>query len=259
MAEWALVLGASSGFGEATSLALAGAGFDVFGVHLDRRQTMPNVERIVGQIREKGREAFFFNVNVADAEKRASTIAAIEEHAAGGAIRVLMHSVAFGALKPLVPLDGGEALSQAQIEMTLNVMASSLVYWTQDLVGRKLMRDGGRIFAMTSSGSTRAIASYGAVSAAKAALEAYIRQLALELAPYGITANAIRAGVTETPASRAIPGSDKLFAEARRRNPAGRLTSPEDVARLVALLSSPDAYWVSGNVIGVDGGEEIAG
>ena len=68
---WALVLGASSGFGEATSLALARAGLDVFGVHLDRRATLPNVERIVAEIRALGREAHFFNVNAADEEKRA--------------------------------------------------------------------------------------------------------------------------------------------------------------------------------------------
>src|SRR5438105_14418914 len=110
----------------------------------------------------------------------------------------MLHSVAFGALKPVIADDPADALSQAQIEMTLNVMASTLVYWVQDLVQRKLMRDWGRIFAMTSGGSSRAIASYGAVSAAKACLEAYVRQLAVELGPRGITATAIRAGGTDT-------------------------------------------------------------
>jgi len=259
MAEWALVLGASSGFGEATSLALARAGFDIFGVHLDRRQTMPNVERIVGEIKAAGRQAHFFNINVADAEKRATTLDSIQELSDGQPLRVLLHSVAFGALKPMIADDPADALSQPQIEMTLNVMASSLIYWTQDLVQRKLMRDWGRIFAMTSGGSTRAIASYGAVSAAKACLEAYIRQLAVELAPRGITANAIRAGVTETPASRMIPGSEGIFAEAKRRNPAKRLTTPPDVASFIAVMSRPEAHWVSGNVINVDAGEEISG
>jgi NAD(P)-dependent dehydrogenase (short-subunit alcohol dehydrogenase family) len=259
MAEWALVLGASSGFGEATSLALAKKGFDIFGAHLDRRQTMPNVERITGQIREMGRQAHFFNINAADPEKVAATLDQVQELAGGAPVRVLLHSLAFGALKPLIADNPADALTVPQIEMTLNVMATSLVYWTQGLLQRKLMRDWGRIFAMTSGGSTRAIASYGAVSAAKAALEAYIRQLAIELAPHGITANAIRAGVTETPASRMIPGSETIFAEARKRNPAQRLTTPPDVASFIALMASPDCYWVSGNVINVDAGEEIAG
>jgi len=259
VADWALILGASSGFGEATSLALAKAGFDIFGVHLDRRQTMSNVERITAEIAAAGREVRFFNVNAADAANRAEVLDEIAEQCGGRPVRVLLHSLAFGALKPLIADDPKNALTQVQIEMTLNVMASSLVYWSQELVQRKLMREWGRIFAMTSAGSSRAIPSYGAVSAAKAALEAFIRQLAVELAPHGITANAIRAGVTETPASRMIPESEALFAEARRRNPAQRLTTPPDVAAFIALLSQPDAHWVSGNVINVDAGEDIAG
>jgi len=143
--------------------------------------------------------------------------------------------------------------------MTLDVMANTLVYWTQDVVARDLMGPGGRIFAMTSSGGHRVLPSYGAVSAAKAALESHVRQLAMELAPRGITVNAIRAGVTPTPAAQKIPGCDGLVADARRRNPSGRLTTPDDVARALVLLAHSDAAWITGNVIGVDGGEDIVG
>jgi enoyl-[acyl-carrier-protein] reductase (NADH) len=136
-------------------------------------------------------------------------------------------------------------------------MGPSLVYWAQDLVSRKLMVRGGRIFALTSGGSSRAIPSYGAVSAAKASLEAHVRQLATELAPAGITANALRAGVTDTPALRQIPGSDRLLAGALARNPSGRLTTPGDVAAAIVALSHPSTYWITGNIINVDGGEEI--
>jgi NAD(P)-dependent dehydrogenase (short-subunit alcohol dehydrogenase family) len=97
------------------------------------------------------------------------------------------------------------------------------------------------------------------VSAAKAALEAHTRQLALELAPLGITVNTIRAGVTDTPALRKIPGSVEMIESAERRNPNRRLTTPEDVARALVVLADPDTHWITGNVIGVDGGEEIAG
>jgi enoyl-[acyl-carrier-protein] reductase (NADH) len=121
------------------------------------------------------------------------------------------------------------------------------------------MREGGRIYAMTSSGSVRVLPSYGAVSAAKAALESHVRQLAAELAPRGITVNAIRAGVTATPAAQKIPEYARLEAKALRTNPSGRLTTPEDVARAIAVLSHPDTQWITGNVIGVDGGEDIAG
>jgi enoyl-[acyl-carrier-protein] reductase (NADH) len=145
------------------------------------------------------------------------------------------------------------------MDMTVRVMAHSLVDWTRAIVNRGLMGPGGRIFAMTSSGSTRVIPSYGPVSAAKAALESHCRQLAYELAPKGITANALRGGVTDTPALRKIPGSDVLLEHALARNPSRRLTTPEDVATAAVALSSPLTHWVTGNVINVDGGEEITG
>src|SRR4029077_9569837 len=80
-----------------------------------------------------------------------------------------------------------------------------------------------------------------------------------ELGPRGISANSIRAGVTNTPALQKIPGNEEIMAQARRRNPGGRLTTPADVAKAIVVLSHPDTYWITGNVIGVDGGEEIVG
>jgi len=260
---WALALGASSGFGEATSLALARAGLNIFGVHLDRKATVGNVERIVSEIKGLGREAVFFNVNAADPEKRAEVVGqmerVLEERGEAGAVRVLLHSLAFGTLKLYVADPMKEAVNQSQMDMTLDVMAHSLVYWTQEVIGRGLMTRGGRIYAMTSSGGTRVLPFYGPVSAAKAALESHIRQLAAELGPQGITANAVRAGVTDTPALQKIPRHDQIIAEARRRNPSGRMTTTEDVARAIVVLSHPDTYWITGNVIGVDGGEDIVG
>src|SRR4030095_11483677 len=112
-------------------------------------------------------------------------------------------------LNPFVGADDPARLATPrQVEMTLDVMAHSLVYWVQDAVARTLLAAGSRVLAMTSAGSTRVWPGYGAVSAAKAALEAHVRQLAVELGPLGITVNAIRAGVTDTPAFRKIPGSD---------------------------------------------------
>ena len=254
--HWALILGASSGFGEACAKALARAGYDIAGVHLDRKAGMAHVEEIKSEIVKAGRRALYFNVNAADEEKRREVmdalVADVKEH--GGTVAVLMHSLAFGTLKPYI---GDDQLSKANIDMTLDVMGHSLVYWTQDCVKRGLLGKGARILSMTSSGSTRVIPSYGAVSAAKCALESHTRQLALELAPLGVTVNAIRGGVTRTPASERIPGSDLLFTEAARRNPHRRLTTPQDVANAVVALCSPGTDWITGNVINVDGGEEI--
>jgi NAD(P)-dependent dehydrogenase (short-subunit alcohol dehydrogenase family) len=256
---WALILGASSGFGGATAVELARNGFDIFGVHLDLRSTLPNAQAVIKDIELQGRRAVFFNMNAADAAKRAEAVEGIVKETSGDGsfVRVLLHSLAFGALQPVIAEDPKGALSQRQMEMTLDVMANSLIYWAQDLAARNLLQRGSRIYAMTSSGATRVIRSYGAVSAAKAALEAHIRQLAYELAPLGVTANAIRAGVTDTPALRRIPEGVALLEHANTRNPSGRATTPEDVAKAIAALSDERLYWMTGNVIGVDGGEEI--
>ena len=226
----------------------------IFGVHWDRRETMPQVLNVIERIRGSGGEAVFFNRNAGDAACRAEVVAAIAER--GARVRVFMHSLAFGSLKPLV---GPDRLSQRQMETTSDLMGHSLVYWVQDLIAADLLGAGSRIYAMTSEGGGKAVPHYGAVSAAKAALEAHIRQLALELAPLGITANAILAGVTDTPALRKIPGNAVLMAHAIARNPHKRLTTPEDVAKCVAVLCHENTYWMTGNTIHVDGGENSIG
>jgi enoyl-[acyl-carrier protein] reductase III len=258
--EWALVLGASSGFGGAAALEFARNGMNVFGVHLDRQAGMANVQHLLKDIRHYGREAVFFNINAADAIKRNETLDEIQERFAlhgGQTVKVLVHSLAFGTLKPYIAKKADDAITQAQMEMTVDVMANSLVYWVQGLISRNLLKKGGRIFAMTSSGGHSVLPNYGAVSAAKSALESHIRQLAMELGPLGITANAIMAGVTDTPALRKIPGNVKMLEIARAKNPFGRLTTPEDVAKAMMLFADEQASWVSGNVIGVDGAEDI--
>lgn len=259
--EWALILGSSSGMGAATAIELARSGMNVFGVHLDLRSTLPSAERVVADVKALGRDAVFFNTNAADPAKRAAVVESIRDRLANDGpdayVRVLLHSLAFGTLLPFIADNPKERLSQRQLEMTLDVMANTLVYWTQDLMAAGLLRRGSRIFAMTSSGATRVIPNYGPVSTAKAALESHVRQLAVELAPRGIAVNAVRAGVTDTPALRKIPGGMKLYERVQRRHPSGRATTTDDVAKAIAALSDARLAWMTGNVIGVDGGEDI--
>jgi enoyl-[acyl-carrier-protein] reductase (NADH) len=219
---------------------------------------MRNVERIRAKINSFGSESLFFNINAADETKRKEVIKELKLVTQGKPIvKILMHSLAFGTLKPFIPQEDEQAITKAQMEMTLDVMANSLVYWVQDLVSNNLLMRKGRIFAMTSSGGHTIIPFYGAVSAAKAALESHVRQLAVELGFMGVSVNAIMAGVTDTPAARKIPGFAPMVEVARRKNPHGRLTSPEDVAKIISILSLDGAEWISGGVINADGGEDV--
>jgi enoyl-[acyl-carrier protein] reductase III len=255
---WALILGASSGFGEATAIKLAEDGFNIIGVHLDRYATMPHVEEIISKINAAGSKHLFFNANAADDIKREEIAAELKEKFEGkGLIKVLMHSLAFGSLKPFISKDNEQSITKAQMEMTLDVMAHSLVYWTQEIVKNGLLARKARIFAMTSSGGHTVIPTYGAVSAAKAALESHIRQLSEELGYLEVGVNSIMAGVTDTPALRKIPGNVPMMDVAKRKNPRGRLTTPQDVAKVISLLCMDGGEWVSGGIIHADGGEDI--
>jgi len=259
--KWALILGASSGFGGASAVELAKAGYNIFGIHLDRQVTMPNVKAIIKKIERTGQKAIYFNMNAADQLRRNDTLDEINEMFEGKKeiqqINVVLHSLAFGTLKPFISKDMGTRVTKAQMEMTLDVMAHSLVYWVQGLVERNLLANKARIFGLTSAGSQTIFPSYGAVSAAKASLESHIRQLAAELGVMGVTANAIMAGVTDTPALRKIPGNDKMMDAAKAKNPGSRLTTATDVAITIVMLMDEKADWISGNVLQVDGGEYI--
>lgn len=261
--RWALILGSSSGFGAAAARALAADGFHIFGVHLDRRGTLPLAHQVVADCEAAGVTCVFFNTNAADDGRRGEVLDTIAETLAedGGTLTVLMHSLAFGSLLDLVRPKGSDAavVSAKQMVMTQDVMANSLVWWTQDVVHRGLMGEGGRIFAMTSTGARQVSPAYGVVSSAKAALEAHVRQLAYELLERKITVNAICAGVTDTAALRKIPGHEALIAKSRAKSPIDRLTHVEDVAGAICALTDSRLYWMTGNTLGIHGGEEFIG
>lgn len=257
----ALILGVSSGFGKSTALELARRGFNIYGAHLDLGSTRIKAEELRKEIEDMGVEAIFFNTNIADNDNRQNVINELvkifAEKKDKSFINLFMHSIAFGALGPFIDENRDAQINQKQFEMSLNVMANSLLYWTQDLFHSKLFAKHTRIVAMTSNGSRLATNKYGPVSVAKAALECIIRQLGFEMAQYGITVNAILAGATATPASSKIPDFDKMLKFAREFNPHQRNTITEDAAKAIAMLTSEDADWITGQTINVDGGQSI--
>ena len=154
--------------------------------------------------------------------------------------------------------DNDRFLDADDFSRTTHAMGFNLVEWVRDIFSRKLFADDARVLSLTSEGGRKAWRGYAAVSAAKAVLESAARSMALEFAPFGIRSNVIQAGVTDTAALKAIPGSRHLRANAILRNPFGRLTTPADVANVIYLLCLDEAAWINGALICADGGEGIA-
>jgi NAD(P)-dependent dehydrogenase (short-subunit alcohol dehydrogenase family) len=150
-------------------------------------------------------------------------------------------------------------LDEDDFSRTIHSMGTSLLGWVQELQRRALFAADARVIGLTSEGNEVAWKGYAAVAAAKVALESLARSIAVEYAPHGVRCNVVQAGITETPALAAIPGSTHLKAQARLRNPFGRLTTPTDVANAIYLLARDEAAWINGAIVRVDGGEHISG
>jgi enoyl-[acyl-carrier protein] reductase III len=255
---WALILGGSAGLGLASAKKLALHGCNIIIVHRNSKLDTAAIEQEFAQIKATGVELLSFNKDAMSAEKRADMIEAIQEKLGeAGKIRMLIHSIAKGNLKPMIA-DEKPVLQNDDFHLTLESMAISLYDWTKLLFEKKLFAADARIISFTSEGNKKAFKSYAAVSAAKAALEAITRNIALEFAPFGIKANCIQAGVTDTEAFRMIPGHEELKKEILNRNPFKRITTPEDVANVVYLLAKDEAAWINGSIIIADGGEHIS-
>lgn len=251
----ALIVGGSSGIGLATLKKLAAHGADVSIIHRDRRQAMSTLESTMDQLRaEYNVRIANFNVDATNPEKVQDTLSAIQAGDVSN-IDVFLHAVSRGNLKPFV--SDKAKLNAQDLSLTIDAMGTNLNLWVTSLLERKLIGSGTRILTLTSEGNNKFWEGYGAVALAKSTLETLAKYLAVELAPQGITVNIIQAGVTDTPSLRLIPESEKLLIETKERNPSGRITTSEDVANTIYLLALPEARWINGALIHVDGGEHL--
>jgi len=253
--QYALILGVSSGIGKACAISLASKGLNIIGLYM--RKPKDVINNIKNEIEAFNVDAQLIKMNACNYDDMDTLLSS--DQLQNIKIKAFIHSLAFGSMKPFISKDDKGSLNKKNIDMTLDVMSNSLIYWTQALYKNDLFVEGSQIIGMTSSGGRKQWESYGAVSMSKAALESACRQLAVELAKDNIAVNTIQAGVTDTPALRKIPGNDEMINRTLAINPSNRLTTPHDVAQVVSLIGLSNDTWMTGNVIRVDGGEDIVG
>lgn len=254
---WALILGGSSGLGLGTAKKLAQHGMNLCIVHRDRKENLPEIHEEFKRLRESGIKLISFNEDALKVDAKNQIGDSLKEvMGKTGSVRVLVHSIAKGNLKPMHSEDG-KNLQNSDFHLTIDAMAISLYDWTKALIDLKLFSSSARVVSFTSEGNAKAWPYYAAVSAAKATLEAITRNMAVEFAEFGITSNCIQAGAVETPSFRAIPGSEKYAEISLKKNPFNRLTLPEDLGNVVYLLCKDEAAWINGAVIKADGGESL--
>jgi enoyl-[acyl-carrier protein] reductase III len=239
----ALITGASRGIGRAIALRLADMGANIV-VNYVRNQEA--AEETAKAITQKGVKAITFQANVGDPK----AIDELVKHTVVqlGAVDIVVHSAALGAFKPV------HLLKVNQWELSLDTNAKAFYILAQKTIPLMHQRGSGSIIGISSLGSHRIIPNYGAIGVSKAALETLVKYLAFELAPKNIRVNCISGGLVDTDALKFFPGYDLFKEEVVKRTPAGRIGQPEDLAKVVGFLVSPDAGWIVGQTIVVDGG-----
>ncbi len=241
----ALVTGASRGIGRSIALSLADFKVDVAINYLRHRS---RAEETAQEIRDRGVRALLVKGNVADPEDVARIFDTIRSE--WGGLDILVSNAASGVLRP------ARELTLHHFDWAMHINAAALLPLTQNLL--EMPSDGEKVLvAVSSLGATRAIPNYTAVGASKAALESMVRHLAAEFAPEGLRINAVSAGTVDTDALLHFPNREELLEAARRRTPAGRLLSPQDVANTVLFLCTEYASMIHGQVLVVDGGYSI--
>jgi len=257
---WAVILGGSSGFGYATVEKLAAHGMNIAVLYRETSAATKKAIAAFTEIADRNAVSILpYNLNVLDAASRQSFINEFNTPDRQGKVKLLLHSVARGNLKPLVArkhaTDDQPLLTAEDIQMTSYAMSNSLLDWTRDLLQAGLFHADTRVIGLTSEGAYKYWNAYAAVGIAKASLQSLITYMAVEFAAYGLKTNLIQAGITNTAALQKIPGSEKLVEIAGTRNPLQRMTKPGDVANVIFLLCTDEAAWINGSHIHVDGGE----
>ncbi|GEL70277.1 MULTISPECIES: SDR family NAD(P)-dependent oxidoreductase [Myxococcus] len=253
--EWALILGASSGTGAAIAEAVTRKpGLNVFGVH--RGRYADGATQLEQRIRDAGGRSVLWQADASSPEAAEAGVAALREVAGPRSVKLFVHSIA-GASVGRFLSEGEDRLHARRIRRTFDTMAHSFVFWVQALVNEDMLAPEARLLGLQNPLDETHLGNTGLISASKAALEMYVRYLAMELGPRGHRVNLLKFGTVMTPALKHVYSPEalaRLEAAHAKMNPAGRMGTVEDVARFVTVLAGEEAGWFNGATIDFTGG-----
>ena len=241
----ALVTGGSRGIGRAITLDLVQRGATVAFSYLRNGDA---AEETLAQVKALGGTAYAIKGRIDDTERCNALVD--EAEAQLGGLDLLVSNAASGVIRPLMEL------TEKHWDWTLDTNARALMLLSQRAAPMMEARGGGGIVAISSLGSFRVLENYTLVGVSKAALEACVRYLAVELAPMGIRVNAASGGVVHTDALDHFDNKDEMLAMGDR-TPAGRIVEPQDIANAVAWLASSESTMIVGQTLIIDGGYSL--
>ncbi len=239
----ALVTGASRGIGRAIALQLAEEGVNIAVNYLQNEDA---AKKTVDELLSRGVKAASFQANVGDLDAHKALFERVLQ--TFGTLDILIHNAALGAFKPV------HRLKMNHWDLSMNINANAFLAIAQKTLPIFEAKKEGIIIALSSLGAHHFIPNYGAIGISKAAIEATMRYLAVELMPKGIRVNCVSGGLVDTDALKMFPFFDDFKKEVLKRTPGGRIGKPEDLARVVAFLCSPDSSWIVGQTLIADGG-----
>lgn len=259
--KWIIIFGGTGGIGIGISEYLAKKGFNIYIIHRDPKSLLTEINKKIQSIKEFGVNVITQNLNACEPSNVEIILNKIKESIPlTDVIVAFVHSISDGNIN--VTYDTSKSKKHLIVEdylHTIRTMGTSMADWAKLLIDNDLLKPQSRIIGITSEGAKTVIPNYGAISSAKQVLESTCKYLAVDLARLGITVNLINSGIIDTRALSKLPNSNEFIEKAKIRNPSGRLTVPLDIAKVVYLLTMEESAWITGEVIRVDGGEQLVG
>ncbi len=255
--NWAVILGGTGSFGLCSAKILSSKGFNLILIYRERKSNLATLNLEL-ELLKKQCNLIEFNLN-ANENQNLIIETLLKKTELQNKISFVLHAIADGNLKPMFKQSENQnlTLNIQDFSHTIESMGTSLYSWTKLLLDNNLLSTKSSIVGLTSEGTSKYFKDYSAIASAKSVLETTVRYMAIELVPFGVRANIINAGITDSKALQAFPDYKKFITKAKERNPHGRLTTPEDVAKVIAFLATDDSEWINGSVITVDGGEQL--